>query len=804
MNTCSKIIQDKFILNYYICQQNLFMAKNNFISYLLNPKNWWLPLLVIFIISIAGVTMIGVHTYTEAPPIPSYVSSKNETVFSKEDVLDGQAVFQKYALMEYGSMFGDGANRGPDYTAEALHYVSKYMNDYYQSKLKAEGNSDLLKKGITEQVKLEIKNNHYSKEKNSVTLSDAQVFAVAELVKYYNQKFTNPSSPGAFKPSGYITDANEIKSLTAFFFWGSWVCGVERPGEHYSYTHNWPYDPSAGNTPSAAIILWSIIGSLGLIFGLGIVLYYHGKLDKLDDDVYTNKAEPFMTRGDIEKFQPDAIQRSTYKFFYVAIILFAVQVLAGILTVHDFVGFINFFGFNISKALPITVTRSWHVQLSILWISACWIGASFFMMSLVSPNQSKKQVTLINSIFWLTVLLVAGSFAGMFLGPKGIIGENWYWFGHQGWEYVELGKLWQIILGVVFIIWAITIYRGIKPVMKLKQPWALPNWLVYTTFSIILLLLSGFIATPKTNFVIADFWRWMVVHMWAEAFFEVFTTVLIGYFMVVMGLVSRQAVIRVIYLATLLFLGSGLLGISHNFYWNAKPVFTMALGSVFSTLQVVPLVLLTLEAWRFSKLPKLLETNNRVNGDLSKRFGFSEVFLFLVAVNFWNFFGAGVLGFIINLPIANYYEHGTYLTVNHGHAALMGVYGNLAVAAVLFCCQLLFKADWWKPKLLKTVFWSINVGLLLMVLLDLFPAGIYQFKTVTEQGLWYARSSEFIESNGFQTLSWMRIVGGSIFTVGGVIPLVWFVTSRRKGLKKVEQLNTIKSTTNETISTILA
>ncbi len=780
------------------------MAKNNFISYLLNPKNWWLPLLVIFIISIAGVTMIGVHTYTEAPPIPSYVSSKNETVFSKEDVLDGQAVFQKYALMEYGSMFGDGANRGPDYTAEALHYVSKYMNDYYQSKLKAEANSDLLKKGITEQVKLEIKNNHCSKEKNSVTLSDAQVFAVAELVKYYNQKFTNPSSPGAFKPSGYITDANEIKSLTAFFFWGSWVCGVERPGEHYSYTHNWPYDPSAGNTPSAAIILWSIIGSLGLIFGLGIVLYYHGKLDKLDDDVYTNKAEPFMTRGDIEKFQPDAIQRSTYKFFYVAIILFAVQVLAGILTVHDFVGFINFFGFNISKALPITVTRSWHVQLSILWISACWIGASFFMMSLVSPNQSKKQVTLINSIFWLTVLLVAGSFAGMFLGPKGIIGENWYWFGHQGWEYVELGKLWQIILGVVFIIWAITIYRGIKPVMKLKQPWALPNWLVYTTFSIILLLLSGFIATPKTNFVIADFWRWMVVHMWAEAFFEVFTTVLIGYFMVVMGLVSRQAVIRVIYLATLLFLGSGLLGISHNFYWNAKPVFTMALGSVFSTLQVVPLVLLTLEAWRFSKLPKLLETNNRVNGDLSKRFGFSEVFLFLVAVNFWNFFGAGVLGFIINLPIANYYEHGTYLTVNHGHAALMGVYGNLAVAAVLFCCQLLFKADWWKPKLLKTVFWSINVGLLLMVLLDLFPAGIYQFKTVTEQGLWYARSSEFIESNGFQTLTWMRIVGGSIFTVGGVIPLVWFVTSRRKGLKKVEQLNTIKSTTNETISTILA
>ena len=665
------------------------MAKKDFIGYLLNPKNWWLPLLIIFIISAAGVTMIGVHTYTEAPPIPGYVSQKNKLIFTKEDILDGQAVFQKYALMNYGSMFGDGANRGPDFTAEALHQLSLYMNEYYRAQLKTDGSSDLLSKGAAEQVKAEIKTNRYNSSLNQVTLSDAQQFAAGELIKFYQEKFTNPSAAGAFKPAGYITDVDELRSLASFFFWGAWVCGVERPGEKYSYTHNWPYDPAAGNTPSSAIILWSIIGSLGLIFGLGIVLYYHGKLEKLNDRAYTNKAQAFMTRGEIQKFQPDPVQKSTYKFFYVAILLFAVQVLAGILTVHDFVGFVNFFGFNISEALPITVTRSWHVQLSLLWISACWIGASFFMMSLIAPAQPRKQVSLINTIFWITVTLVAGSFAGLLLGPKGLIGKNWYWLGNQGWEYVEPGKLWQIMLGVVFIIWAITLYRGIKPVMKIKQPWALPNWLVYATFSIIFLLISGFIATPKTNFVIADFWRWMVVHMWAEAFFEVFTTVLIGYFMVVMGLVSRQAVIRVIYLATLLFLGSGLLGISHNFYWNAKPVGTMALGAVFSTLQVIPLVLLTLEAWRFSKLPKVLENGNRLNGDNNKRFGFSEVFLFLVAVNFWNFFGAGVLGFIINLPIANYYEHGTYLTVNHGHAALMGVYGNLALAAILFCCQLI-------------------------------------------------------------------------------------------------------------------
>src|SRR6266496_4588636 len=157
------------------------MAKKPFISYLLNPKNWWLPLLIIFVISIAGVTMIGIHTYTQAPPIPSYVSSKNETLFSKEEVLNGQAVFQRYALMEYGSMFGDGANRGQDYTAEALHYISQYMNDYYLLHLTNDTNNNLLKKGIAEQVKSEIKTNHYSSN-NNVTLTEAQTFAAGELI----------------------------------------------------------------------------------------------------------------------------------------------------------------------------------------------------------------------------------------------------------------------------------------------------------------------------------------------------------------------------------------------------------------------------------------------------------------------------------------------------------------------------------------------------------------------------------------------------------------------------------------------
>lgn len=768
------------------------MQNAGLLTFLMNPKNWWLPLLIIFVISLGGVFMIGYETYNDAPPIPDFRSESNETLISHQDILDGQKVFQKYALMDYGSMFGDGASRGPDYTAEALHKVAEHMTDYYANQ------QDMNKQmwlGAEVLAQKEIKKNTYEPGSNTVRLSGAQEYAIQQLTLYYESVFAGKAGIDSFKPANYIKDKEEIRQLSAFFFWGAWVCGVERPGKTYSYTHNWPNDPAAGNRPSPAVILWTIIGSLGLIVGLGVVLYYHGKLDNLNDEAFTEGSPSFITHERVAAFAPTPSQRATYKFFVAALLLFFVQLLAGILTVHDFVNFTTFFGYNLQEALPITITRSWHVQLSLLWISACWIGASIFVCPFLSPAEPKNHVRWVNVMFVLILILVAGSFAGIFLGPKGLLKE-WYWFGHQGWEYVELGKVWQGLLFGIFILWAIILFRALRPVISMKKPWAMPNWLIYTTSCIIALLVSGFIATPETNFVIADFWRWAVIHMWAEAFFEVFTTVLVGYFMLMMGLVSERAAIRVIYLATLLFLGSGLLGISHNFYWNAKPVGTMALGSIFSTLQVVPLILLMLEAWRFRKLRELAEVRTGENG--SKRlFGLPEVFLFLLSVNFWNFLGAGVFGFIINLPFANYFEHGTYLTVNHGHAALMGVYGNLSLAGVIFCCQLMARPQAWNGRLIRVSFWCINIGLLLMVVTDLFPAGILQFSAVTDHGLWFARSAAFIESEVFQSLTWSRILGGSVFVVGGALPLVWTVVRAVGSLKPLAGMPTAEGRREE-------
>lgn len=765
-------------------EESAYKAMPRRISYFMNTKNWWKPLTFILIISLLGVGIIGLQTYVDAPPITTFTAKDGKVLFDKNTIEKGQEVFHKYALMEYGSFFGDGAQRGPDFTAEALHHIDVSMKEFYVhefEELHQQKPSKYELNQIQEQIRTELKENHFDKERNEVVLNEAQTYALQQLKSYYLDLYFNQKPGQSFPPKNYIKSREEVQDLAVFFYWGAWVCVTERPGTSFSYTHNWPYDPSAGNTPTSPVILWSVFGMMAFVLVCGIVLYYIGQYNQVPNKFFKPATRDLYTSKRVRNFKPTASQRATFKFFFVAILLFFVQVCSGLVTINDFINWLGYLGVDASS-LPVTIPRSWHLMLSLYWISTCWIASSIFILPIMSKKEIASQVKLINLLFVLLFILVAGSLIGMVLGPLGVLGKWWYWLGHQGWEFVDFGKIYQILLMIIFAIWMIIVYRGLKPTFKKKDTWSLPKWIMYSVVGIPLLFLSGFVAKPETNFVIADFWRWMVIHMWVEAFFEVFITVIVSYLMVLMGLVSRQAAIRVVYFATILFLGTGLLGISHNFYWNAKPVATMALGSIFSTLQFVPLILLTVEAWRFKNMPALVvgDVNHKsINHD----FGFKEVFLFLIAVNFWNFFGAGVLGIIINLPIMNYFEHGTYLTVNHAHAAMMGVYGNISLAAMLFASRLMFKANFWNEKLLKISFWGINIGLMLMVVLDLFPAGSIQFKAVVERGLWYGRSRDFIDQGIFHSLTWMRGIGATVFLCIGVTPLTVFIV---RGIVKLK------------------
>jgi nitric oxide reductase subunit B len=737
---------------------------------------------IVAAICIAGLVYLGRATYTGAPPIADFTTASGEAKISVDAINRGKRVFHLRGLMSYGSFWGDGGERGPDFTADALHRTSVAMQAFYENQLKAErGITEVPqydKDAIAARVMREIRTNTWDEEAGVIRINDAQAYAFDQVHEHYTRMFTDPNYPELFM-TGYITDPEDIRNLSAYFFWGGWVAAAERPGEIYSYTHNWPYDPVVGNVPTIATYLWSIISILALAMGIGIILYVYGQLKGVSDtkpfDVEGGMA---LTTPDLEKGYVRETQRVCYGFFALAMVVFGIQVLAGMIAATDFV---RPFGLFLGDIIPFTVARSYHTLGQILWFFLCWVGYTVFFLPRLS-KVPKGQPFLVKLLLFLAVTAVAATFIGIYLGQTGIItGDLAYWFGSQGWEFMEFGRAIQFAILGAFALWIYIIYRGVKPWLTWQNLWSVPAWLLYGSGIMVAFLFFGLMITESQNFAIADYWRWMVVHMWVEVTFEVFTTVIVGYLLVQLGLVSRVMAERVIFIAVMLFLLTATIGISHNFYWIAKPTGIIALGSVFSTLQPLPLLLLTLDAWAMRQETSRAALNVAQG---KQKFMMEGVWMFILAVNFWNVFGAGMFGLLVNLPIVNYFEHATYLTGNHAHAAMFGVKGNVALAGMLFVCQHLFRTESWNAKLIHTVFWSLQIGLALMMFLDLFPIGIYQTILVMTDGLWYARSAEVVMGPVWETFTSLRGIGGAIFAFGGVAPLIWFVLSRAGQLQR--------------------
>ncbi|MBI4485511.1 MAG: cbb3-type cytochrome c oxidase subunit I [Acidobacteria bacterium] len=762
---------------------------HTFAQKLLSKQTWWVHFAIVSAISLTGLLALGTWTYVGAPPVASFVASTGETVISADQIGRGKEVFHLRGLMSWGSFWGDGAERGPDFTADALHRTVVAMRAYYENAAQQDHPlTQTDKDAVVVRVQREIHTNGFDANANRIVINDAQIYAYRQLTDHYTRMFTDATYPDKFSLDGYITDRDDLQALTAFFFWGGWVAGADRPGETYSYTHNWPYDPDAANTPTMPTLFWSFLSILALFAGAMLVLYVYGQMKELPGDPFNGANGGTLTTIELEKgydfVRPT--QRATYKFFAFAVILFLVQVLVGILSAEDFVSggpgtaMVNLLGIS----MPFTVIRGWHTLLQIYWFFMCWVGYTIFFLPRLSRVPSGQRF-LINLLFTGCVVVGAGVLFGMYFGQMGYMSDNLsYWFGSQGWEFLELGRFWHILMLGAFVLWIAIIFRGVRPWLTKQNMWSVPAWLFYGSGIMVLFLFMSLGATQSGNFAITDYWRWMNVHMWVEVTFEVFTTCIVGYMLVQMGLLNRAMAERVIFLAVMLFLVTAVVGISHTFYWIAKPTGIIALGSVFSTLQVLPLLLITLDAWRMRN-EKIRAGEHLVDG--KQKVVMEGVWLFILGVNFWNIVGAGVFGSLINLPIINYFEHSTYLTGNHAHAAMFGVKGNVALAGMLFCCQHLFARKDWSEKLVRNVFWSLQIGLVLMMTLDLFPVGLYQLSAVVTHGFWYARTNDFVTGPVWVTLTWLRTIGGVVFLFGGVLPLVWFVLSRgRRLVREVE------------------
>jgi nitric oxide reductase subunit B len=705
-----------------------------------------LTLLFGFTVMIVG----GVLMYKSRAPIPERVVGPDGSIlFTAADIQNGQEMFRKRGLMDYGSVLGHGAYLGPDYTAEGLHWTVEAMRPANYAEL-AVGQ----RAGVDAEIAAELKTNRYAD--GTLRFTAGQVAGWNAIVERYRKLFVEGQAERALPRD--VMAAAETKQLAAFVTWTAWLSVTKRPEAAHSYTNNWPYDPAAGNTATAGSMMWSAASVAGLLFFLGLILYFQHRY-KLSAEDAPNPSFRF----DLANAALTPSQRASAKYFVIALALFLLQSLLGGKMAHDYVDGASFFGFNISQYLPFSIARTWHLQLAIFWIATAWLGMGIFIAPLVSGREEKGQRALVNVLFTALVIVVVGSMAGEYLSIKGVLGKSWWWLGTQGWEYLELGRLWMLLLIAGMGIWLFIVARGLRAALKAESDrGGLTHLLLYSATAIPVFYCFALFVNRDSHITMADYWRWWLIHLWVEGMFEVFAVVVIGFLMVRLGLLTAQSTLRATYFQLIILLGSGIIGTGHHYYWIGAPEAWMALGAIFSALEVVPLSLLMVEAYGQYKVIQ----------DGGVEFPYKASFWFLVATAFWNLFGAGVLGFLINLPFVSYFQHGSFLTAAHGHGALMGVYGMLAIALALFSLRNIVEPRYWKEKWLMVSFWGLNVGLMGMILVTLVPIGVLQAVESFEHGFWSARSLGFYERPVVKTLLWLRMAPDSVFLVLGALPLV--------------------------------
>jgi nitric oxide reductase subunit B len=558
---------------------------------------------------------------------------------------------------------------------------------------------------------------------------------------------------------------------------------AQRPGSAASYTNNFPYDPEAGNTPTGEALLWSALSLIALLGGIAAVLFAFGKFNFLGWKSAGDHVHPQMLPGALSPSQ-----RATLKYFALVTVLFLAQALLGGATAHYRADPGSFYGLDVSSILPSHLARTWHLQLAIFWVATAYVAGGLLLAHAIGGYEPPGQILGIHLLFGALVLVVGGSMLGELLGLHQLLGGLWYWLGHQGWEYLELGRLWQVLLAVGLILWLVLLFRAVSPARKHAEDRDIASLFLYAAVAIPIFYLPAMFFDGSSHFSVVDTWRFWIIHLWVEGFFELFVTVMVAVIFYKLGLITHITATRVVYLDAILYLGGGLIGTGHHWYWTGQPTVTMAFGAMFSALEVVPLTLLTLDAWDFVRLTR---SHCDVCGQ-SVAVPHKWAFYFLMSVGFWNFVGAGIFGFLINLPIVSYFEVGTLLTPNHGHTAMMGVFGMLAVALTVFALRQAASDTLWGrlERYIRVSFWGLNIGLALMALSNLFPGGVLQLMDVLKHGYWHARSEAFLSQRLFVTLEWLRLPGDLVFIAFGVVPMVmaalWCYLETRPDAKRLQ------------------
>ncbi|MEO6170072.1 MAG: nitric-oxide reductase large subunit [Lysobacter sp.] len=744
-------------------------------------RRLWLGLGALLIVSFSIMLWIGKDIYQTAPPMPEQVITESgQVLYSKDEIQAGRRVWQEMGGQQSGSIWGHGALIAPDWSAEWLHKEILAMLDVrarVEFGMPYDTLSDSEKAKLQAEIKPEIRANTYDPATGDIVVSDERALAISQVAAHYMSVFSNDPATRDLREAyaireNPVPDAENRRLMTGFFFWASWATVTNRPGDVKSYTNNFPHEPLVGNLPTSSSFMWSMFSILFMIAGIGLLSWHYA--------VYHGNEKPLVppTSDPARAIVVTPSMRATAKYFWLVMALFLFQILMGATTAHYQVEGQDAYGFALSEWLPYAVTRSWHTQLAILWIATAWLATGLYLGPAISGHEPKYQKFGVNFLFISLIIIVVGAFAGQWMAVMGKLGTlpN-FWFGHQGWEYVDIGRFWQIYLFIGLMLWLVLVGRALWPAMRAKnQTSSIAGLLFLSTVAIGILYAAGLMWKEDTHISIVTYWKFWIVHLWVEGFFEVFAVAVISFIFVKLGLVrGRSATINVLF-ATIVFMAGGVLGMFHHMYFAGVTTGVIALGASISALEVVPLALIGLEAhetWKSSRATPWMQQ-------------YKWPIMFFLAVSFWNLIGAGLLGFLINTPLALFYMQGTNLTAAHGHSALFGVYGMLGIGLMLYCLRGLKPDQVWREGLLRSAFWALNIGLALMTILTLLPLGVLQLEANLEHGYWYARSAEFMTRPIIDVLVWLRVPGDTIFAAGAFM-IALFVVSLWLGPRMVEK-----------------
>jgi nitric oxide reductase subunit B len=720
-------------------------------------KKLWIIFIAIFVFSFGVLGWVGTEIFRQAPPIPhEVVTTEGQVLIPAEEISNGQNVWQAMGGMESGSIWGHGSYVAPDWSADYLHREAVFIlnewsqkdfsNDY--DKLTSEQ-----KAVLRQRLQDTIRKNNYDEASGRLTIEPVRARAFEDNLKHYTDIFTNGRSAYAVQRNAQA-DPAKLRQLNSFFFWTSWASATNRPNNTISYTSNFPSEPLVGNVPTSSAIVWTGVSVIMLLAGIGWLVWYYAsrETETVSDDV--PDGDPLIGA------QISPSQKATVKYFLVVTLLFLLQIVMGMLTAHYGVEGQGFYGIPLADYLPYVVTRTWHTQLGIFWIATAWLAAGLFIAPFICGYEPKRQKLGVDVLFGALLIVVLGSMAGQWLSVMHKLpGSLWFWFGHQGYEYVDLGRVWQAALFVGLLLWLFLIARTAIPALKQKgAPKSLIALYFLSTTGIALFYSPGLFWGMRSHLSVVEYWRWWVVHLWVEGYFEVFATVVIAFLFAKLRVIRAESAAQAALLSGAIYLSGGIIGTLHHLYFAGTPTVAIAFGSVFSALEIVPLLLVGHEAVanirRSKAKPWLMQ--------------YKWVVYFFVAVAFWNLVGAGIFGFMINPPIALYYMQGLNTTAVHAHGALYGVYGTLGLGLLLFCLRAMRPELKWKERPIWFAFWAINIGLMLEIVLSLLPVGLMQTYQSVSVGYWSARSSEFMQTDLMQTLRWMRMIGDTIFALGAI------------------------------------